>query len=200
MHHNEEIIIRQLREGSESAYKYLYDNYYTTLCHTANGYLQDHDQSELIVGDLIFHLWEIRESLQIETSLLGYLISAVRNRCINYLSSARMKHEVPVSYLAQGKASGLMISDQATSKDHVLNVLLEKELDGEFEDAINALPHECKIVFIKSRFEKKKYEDISQELNISVNTVKYHMKNALRLLRERLEKYVAVILLFYLLK
>ncbi|GAB3414237.1 RNA polymerase sigma-70 factor [Niabella aquatica] len=194
MDHNEEIIIRQLKEGSERAYKYLYDNYYATLCHTANGYLQDHYQSELIVGDLIFHLWEIRESLQIETSLLGYLISAVRNRCINYLSSSRMKHEVPVSYLVQREVAGLEISDHATPKDYVLNMLLEKELDGELKYAISFLPHECKNVFIKSRFENKKYEDIAQELNISVNTVKYHMKNALRLLRERLEKYVAVIL------
>ncbi|ANH83678.1 RNA polymerase subunit sigma-70 [Niabella ginsenosidivorans] len=200
MERNEEIIIRQLREGSERAYKYLYDHYYTTLCHTANGYLQDPDQSELIVGDLIFHLWEIRESLQIETSLLGYLVSAVRNRCINYLSSSRIRHEVPVSYLLQKSALGMAAFDYATPKDYVMNGLLEKELDGEFANAINALPPECKIVFVKSRFEKKKYEDISQELSISVNTVKYHMKNALRLLREKLEKYVAILLVLFFFK
>ena len=35
------------------------------------------------------------------------------------------------------------------------------------------------LVFEKSRFEEKKYEEISQELGISINTVKYHIKLSL---------------------
>ena len=36
----------------------------------------------------------------------------------------------------------------------------------------------------------KKYAEIAAELGISVNTVKYHMKNALAYLHKRLEDYV----------
>ncbi|HTN37024.1 MAG TPA: RNA polymerase sigma-70 factor [Arachidicoccus sp.] len=194
MDQNEEIIILQLKEGLEEAYKYIYNTYYVSLCHIANNYLKDAYQSEIIVGDTIFHLWEIRDSLQVQTTLLGYLITAVRNRSINYLSSARVKHEVPVSHLYNEDDSEM--DAYATSRDFALDGLLEKELNIELERAICALPAECKIVFVKSRFEKKRYEEISQELGISVNTVKYHIKNALRFLRERLGKYAVFILFF----
>lgn len=196
MDHNEKIVVRQLKEGSEKAYKYIYDTYYTTLCHTANKYLKDHDQAEQIVGDTIFHLWEIRETLEVDISLLMYLMTAVRNRCFNYLSLARTRYEIPVSSLLRSEnVSDADVFTHATPRDYALRQLVEKELDAELKDAINALSPECKLVFIKSRFEMKRYEDISQELSISVNTVKYHMKNALRFLRERLEKHIAIVVI-----
>lgn len=196
MDHNEKIVVRQLKEGSEKAYRYIYDTYYATLCHTANKYVKDHDQAEQIVGDTIFHLWEIRETLEVEISLLWYLMTAVRNRCLNYLSLARTRYEVPISSLVRSEnVPDAAIFTHATPKDDALRQLVEKELDAELKQAINELPPECKLVFIKSRFEKKRYEDISQELSISVNTVKYHMKNALRFLRERLEKHIAIVII-----
>ncbi len=189
----EELIINQLREGSERAYKYLYDTYYVSLCHTANEYLKDRYQAEIIVGDIIFHLWEIRDNLKIETSLLGYLITSVRNRCINHLSLSRVRHEVPVSYLVNHDGGIEEHVGYATSKDEMLDGLLEKELDSKIKEAISFLSSECKAVFEKSRFENKNYKDISEELGISVNTVKYHIKQALRLLRHRLGKYMAIL-------
>ena len=56
----------------------------------------------------------------------------------------------------------------------------------------------CKIG--KSRkilfFFYKKYEEIAIELNISVNTVKYHMKKALSCLQQRMEKYLKLLVLY----
>lgn len=55
-------------------------------------------------------------------------------------------------------------------------MLLEQELEDELKRSIDELPLECRRVFYKSRFEQKKYEEIAEELGISVNTVKYHIK------------------------
>lgn len=63
------------------------------LCHVANQYLNDNFLSETIVGDVIFHLWEIRETLNITISIRSYLIKAVRNRCIDYLKSRSEKRK-----------------------------------------------------------------------------------------------------------
>lgn len=60
------------------------------------------------------------------------------------------------------------------SDNYPLGILLERELEHEIRMAIDKLPVECRCVFEKSRFEEKKYEEISQELGISINTVKYH--------------------------
>ena len=82
--------------------------------------------------------------------------------------------------------------------DYPLGRLLEKELEGEIMKAIARLPEDCRRVFRLSRFEEKKYSEIADELGISVNTVKYHIKRALALLHEDLSKYLAVaITLFF---
>ena len=65
---------------------------------------------------------------------------------------------------------------------------------GNFSEVINSLSPECRQVFRMSRFDNMKYEEIASTLNISVNTVKYHMKNALMKLRAELKDYVISIL------
>ena len=83
------------------------------------------------------------------------------------------------------------------SDDYPLGSLLEHELEEEIHHAIRNLPEVCRKVFIKSRFEGKKYEEIATELNISVNIVKYHIKSALSSLHSELGKYLIILILFF---
>ena len=62
--------------------------------------------------------------------------------------------------------------------------------------AVDELPTECRQVFELSRYEGKKYSEIAQELGISVNTVKYHIKNAIKILSSRLSVDVLGVLVF----
>ena len=194
MEHTETLIVEQLKTGNEDAYQYIYDRHYALLCHIANGYVKDQFLAETIVGDTIFHLWEIRETLEISVSIRSYLLRAVRNRCINYLNSEWEKREISFSCLMPDEIT----DDKMTISDsHPLGTLLERELEEEIYKAIDKLPNECRRVFDKSRFEGKSYEEISQELGISVNTVKYHIKNALASLQTNLSKYLITLLLFF---
>ena len=194
MEHTETLIVEQLKTGNEDAYQYIYDCHYALLCHVANGYVKDQFLAETIVGDTIFHLWEIRETLEISVSIRSYLLRAVRNRCINYLNSEWEKREIAFSSLMPDEIT----DDKMTISDsHPLGALLERELEEEIYKAIDKLPNECRRVFDKSRFEGKSYEEISQELGISVNTVKYHIKNALASLQTNLSKYLITLLLFF---
>ena len=158
-------------------------------------YVRDDFLAETIVGDVIFHLWEIRETVEISTSLRSYLMVGVRNRCLDFLKKQYNQREVAMS------ATGLQdfpVLQYVKESDYPLGRLLEQELEGEVMKAISRLPDECRKVFHMSRFEERKYDEIAQMLNISVNTVKYHIKRALNLLHEALGKYltVAVLLLF----
>lgn len=195
MESTEQLVIEQLKCGNEEAYRYLYRHHYVVLCHTARGYVDDAAVAEQLVGDVIFHLWEVHESLDIRISLRSYLIRAVRNRCLDYLDSQKQKNEIPFSKLGDGESlEGRYIS----SEDYPLGILLERELEHEIRSAIRHLPEECRRVFVKSRFEEKKYEEIARELGISVNTVKYHMKSALARLYAELSKYMLLLQIFIL--
>jgi len=193
----EELIIKQLKDGNEKAYKYLYDHHYVVLCHIANQYINDHFLSESIVSDVIFHLWEVRESLDISISIRSYLIRSVRNRCLNYLNTKSERQEIPFSCLYSDKNFDL---NSFFSEEHPLGSLLERELENKIQDAIQNLPDDCKRVFMKSRFEGKKYEEIAKELDFSVNTVKYHMKKALSILHKNLSDYFFIFLFLLIIK
>ncbi len=157
--------------------------------------MKDRFLAETIVGDVIFHLWEIRKSLNITISIRSYLLKAVKNRCINYLNLEYQKKEIPFSSQI---SEDFLNRTSLSSDEYPLGILLEQELEEEIHRAIEKLPEECRTVFIKSRFEEKKYEEIAQELNISINTVKYHIKNALALLQAYLSKYLIVLFLYFL--
>ena len=189
MESTEALLVQQLKNGVDAAYKYLYDQHYQILCHVAAQYVKDDFLAETIVGDVIFHLWEVRETIVIDTSVRSYLMTCVRNRCIDYLKSQYHKREVAHS------DTGLRdfpVLQYVKDDDYPLGKLLEKELEDEIMNAINRLPDECRRVFNMSRFENRKYEEIAQELKISVNTVKYHIKHALALLHEDLGKYLTM--------
>lgn len=195
MEHTEALTVEKLKQGNQEAYKYIYDHHYILLCQIANQYVRDHFLAETIVGDVIFHLWEIRDNLNISSSIQSYLIRAVRNRCIDFINSQQEKREVSLSLLMSEEMpeNRFMLSD-----NYPLGILLEHELEGEIYAAIEKLPPECKRVFEKSRFEDKKYEEIAKELGISVNTVKYHIKNALAFLWNELCKYLITLFLIFL--
>lgn len=195
MESTESLIIEQLKQGNEEAYRYLYRYHYVSLCHVAKEYVGDEALAEHLVGDVIFHLWEVHEALDIHISLRSYLVRAVRNRCLDYLDSRKQKYEITFSELEDGDLLG---ERYIPADDYPLGTLLEKELDHKIRQAIGRLPEECRRVFLKSRFEEKKYEEIARELGISINTVKYHIKNALSLLCKELGEYLLpCLVLFY---
>ena len=186
-------LVEQLKQGNEAAYKCIYDRYYGMLCNIAFEFLDDSFLAETIVGDTIFHLWEIRNSLEINTSLVSYLVRAVRNRCINHLNLEYRQKEVSFSKLLPDTTQ---IHKYIISEDHPLGLLLEHELEQKIESSIESLPEECKKVFKMSRYDGQSYASIANELDISVNTVKYHIKNALLRLQTDLKKYLLLIFFF----
>ena len=189
----EALIVQNLKEGNEHAYKYVFDAHYDVLCVIAVRYLHDDFMAESVVGDVIFHLWETRENIDIQTSLRQYLIRSVRNRCLDYLKSRQFRHEQTLSTLTDDSR----LLERSASHDHPLGYLLEKELEQTINDVIEGLPADCRRIFKMSRFDGKRNTEIAQELGISVNTVKYHMKQALRLLQQQLGKYFACLLMAY---
>lgn len=173
---SDSISLLLLKAGDEKAWKELFDRYYATMCFIARQYLGDDDLAENVVGDLMVHLWEHRRTLDIRESIRAYLIQAVRNRCMDYLKSSYVRNSVVIA--SQDTFSDLLLADETFPPGKYL------EVENLYNEAVRKLPPECREVFLLSREEDMKYKDIADHLGISVNTVKYHMKHALSLLKE----------------
>ena len=189
--HNAQLI-KKLKEGDHQAYKYICDHYYALMGAIAYEYVEDYYISQNIVEDVMMSMWEKREQLTISTSVKSYLLTSVRNKCIDYLRGQSREAEV-FSLESEVGSSSCYIPDQEMFEQIVLS-----ELEEKIEEIIQSMPEECKKVFLLSRYGDKSYTEIADELNISVNTVKYHIKKALCLFREELKDYLLTITALYL--
>lgn len=186
-------IFNRVENGDIQAYEMLFKEYYTFLCSYAYGLTRERHIAEEIVENFFVDLWKNRQRINITTSVRSYFITSVHNRCLNYLQreKSRVISSDDISELIEkeGTVGNVLIATEVP-------LLLANELENALSKAIEKLPPNCKEVFMLSRYKDLSYEEISEKLNISVNTVKTQIKIALSKLRELLKNYLVVILLF----
>ena len=173
----------------------IYINNFSRLFLFAKEYVLFDEEAENIVHDIFLMLWEKREALRVDVSLTAYLFTLVKNKCIDFLRhqmveqmySENVKHE----YNEELNVKLFALE----SFDH--NFSSEEDIETLLRNAIDKLPERCRLIFIKSRIEGKKYKEIAEELNLSVNTVEGQISIALKKLREELKDYLPLLLFLF---
>jgi RNA polymerase sigma-70 factor (ECF subfamily) len=183
-------IINRIKQGDEKAFEQLYHKYYEPLCRFAAQLLHNSKIAEEVVDDVFFHIWDTHDTLEI-LSPRAYLLRAVRNNSLKAISSSAYQSTMKAVSLS---SEGLQFNDYLCDESHPVGWIIEKEMEKQLIDAINALPDECQKVFRMSRFEGKKYSEIAVSLGISVNTVKYHIKNAIKQLSQVIAPYIFLLI------
>ncbi len=177
-------LIENIRHGDVAAFEILYKQYYIYLCQISEHIVRNPSDAEEIVSDVFFRVWNTREKVEITKSIKAYLIKAVYNESLNHLESNKFRNKLTQSI--SNSDSELLIWDN----NYPLGQLFEKEILEALDQGINALPDACRQIFLLSRNEDMKYNDIACKLGISVNTVKTQMKIALARLRETLKDFL----------
>lgn len=160
-------------------YRQLFRNYYSVLCEKAYRMVGCRQKAEEIVSDVFIKIWKNREELNIKSSIKAYLFMAVRNRSIDYLRHlSRRKIMLAELCPADHESSHYPSPEEC---------LLYRELEQQIQTAISALPPRGQHIFRLSREEGLKYQQIADQLGISIKTVETHMRRSLIFLRARLQ-------------
>jgi len=186
-------VIDQIKSGNEKAFRAVYDLYFLRLERFAAAYVIDRREAQDIVQSVFLTLWDRKEDLYSETNINNYLVTLTRNQCLNYLRHVRAQ----LNYLTrqEQKNAELLLNYYALEKLNE-NKLFFDELEIAAKQAIDSLPGQCREVFILSRIEGMKYQEISQKLEVSVKTVEKKMSIALELLRDALKDYYLLLFPF----
>lgn len=165
---------RKIRQGDKQAFDQMFDHYYQPLCAFIYSYLKDKQQVEDIVIDCFVLIWEEHEKLEIKSSLQNYLATMVKNSAISYLR----KNKLQLSEL----------ENIATSiADEEIDPLKDTGILNQLYEAINKLPEQRRLILKMAAFEGQTYQQIANELAISVNTVKTQMSRSYKFLKEELK-------------
>ena len=169
-------LVARLRQSDEAALTEIYERYWDKLFVVSVNRIGNQLEAEECVQDVLHKLWLLREELTLENEALGgYLAVAVRNQVFN----RRLKR-----HRARLKAEGFEV--EVSRYPSPEQELIARELAERIDKAIDALPTQCKIVFELKQKDGLTTKEVAEKLNISENTVKYHVKKAHREIRSHL--------------
>lgn len=177
----QELLIRRLKEGAESAYEVLFKEYYVRLVIHASKFVNDIELAKEIVQDLFVSVYEKRESLNINSSLNSYLYRSVQNRSINYIKTLKTKQ----------KYSQHIIHTTDCADNSTDNLIDKAELESALFEAISELPEKCRLIFKLNRFEGLSNGEIAERLELSKRTVETQISKALKILRSKLQPFLS---------
>lgn len=136
--------------------------------------LRDNEASRDAVQQVFTNVWENRRTIRIQASVRAYLFRALHNHCLN--QKTRSRRPEPLNTRAH---EDLHLAEADMRAEY-------KEFQAAVDKAIEALPPQCRLIFLKTRVEGRQYAEIAAEQGISVKTVEAQVSKALRLLRASL--------------
>jgi RNA polymerase sigma-70 factor (ECF subfamily) len=131
MKNSNQQLIDGIKQGDVAAFEELYKQYYIFLCLIAEHIVRNHSDAEEIVSDVFVKLWNIRENIDITTSIKAYLVKAVHNTSINYLERSKISNKITDSL--SNSDYKLLVWDS----DYPLGQLYEKEIMNILDNGIN---------------------------------------------------------------
>lgn len=168
------MLMKSIREGSETAFRELYNRYWTSLYRIA--YNRVGEEAKDLIQEIMIGLWQRKENIHTtdDGSLAPYLFTALKYRIIKHYAYTATEirnsehFDVP---------SGIMA-------DHALEY---DELASMIETQVSSMPPRMQQIFRMSREEGISIAAIAAHLSLSEQTVKNQLSEAMKRLRASLE-------------
>ena len=175
----ESILMTQLANDSEAAFKVLYSRYSNRIYALAVRYLKSPVLAQEIVQDVFLKLWFERKNMKVDMPVEAWLVTVAKNKLINQFKKLACEWNMQKMYHPESS------NDIADGEMKLINADFEKQLNT----MINRLPQMQKQVFHFAKEEGLSYNEIASRLQISPLTVKTHMARALEKIRKSLKQY-----------
>lgn len=172
-------LVKEIISGNEEAFGELFTKYKPVVCKFVLSFTIDSDLADDIVQDVFIAVWVNRKNLNPNKSILSYLMTSARNKVFDFFKETSRRKEM----LEQ---NWLQFNKTRNETEEVLDTL---ELNKLVEAAINQLSLRKKAIFELSKLKGKTHEQVASELGISQNTVKNHMVESLKYIKEFIRKH-----------
>lgn len=166
------------------AFNMVYQKYHAYLYMLALKYLKDKCSAEDAVQQTFVKLWETAKNIEIEVNLRNYLYTMTKNYVINQIRNH--KETVSIHYANAQK-------EIIDSHDFV-NTIDEIQISESLRDGIDNLPPQKREICMLKMEGNTTNQDIADRMGISVNTVKSHYQEAIKMLRKHFKRTKTMLL------
>ena len=150
---------------SAGEFERIFKEFYKPLCLFALRFTEKTEDAEDVVQQVFADVWDKNSHDMVIANFKSYLYQAVRNRSLTLIA----------------QSSDMLQTTEDLSEEEQI---YQSERDARLWAAIDGLPAERKKIFLLSKRDGLKYQEIAEELQISIKTVENQMGKALKTLRE----------------
>ena len=170
--------ISKIADGDEMVFTRFMEHYSTRLYYYAYGLLGQKEMAEEVVSDVFFEVWNNRKGLVQIEYMNAWLQTITYRKSISYLRKETGKNELSFDEISDFSFEPVQSPDEE---------IISKEEVAEINNAIEKLPPKCKHVFFLAKIEGLPYIKIAEMLEVSVQTVNYHIAYAIEALSKSLK-------------
>lgn len=174
----------------------IYTQYYARFVIIARRYVRDSEIAQDLVMDGFATFWENRDKIASDTNIAGYIITTIKNRCLDYLCARQLHLQKQMKlHTFQSRLIAANIHSLKACNPHRL---FSKEIISIVQTELNNMSELTRKVFEANRLYDKTYAEIACELGIPVRRVTTEMSRALSHLKIALRDYLPAGLLLLL--
>lgn len=182
-----EILVEEVNSKNDLAWKELYKYYYAALCNFSFKITCDKVSTEDIVQDIFLKLWDSNLVFSDIAALTSYMYRSVYTRSLNFIRDRKNLEQI------DSKVEGSVPNND---NDFILKAITEEAITQFYISLKELSVQQREIIILTLQGEKVK--EISEMLEISINSVKTQKKRAYYQLRTLMGKNfpVGISLLF----
>ncbi len=167
-----------LKKRDREAFSAIYEKYHRYLYSLALKYLKNTQMAEDAVQHVFVKLWESTSDIHIEINLKNYLYTMTKNYILNQIRDH--KDEISLNYInAQIDIPGQEDLIKAIEDNQMRNILYK---------GVESLPPQKKEICLRKLETNDSNQQIAEKMGISVNTVKSHYQESIKMLRSYFEQ------------
>ena len=174
-------LITMYRDGDAEAFETLFDRYRNSVYNFARKMLEDSAGAEDVFQESFLAVARAARRYEPRGHFRVWLMRIVRNRCLNWIQSARVRRAA----VAEGD---LKIIESASREPSPADLAETNETATLVRKAIGSLPERQREAIVLYAFEKMAYREIGEVLDTPVNTVKTLIHRARAALARVLEQ------------
>lgn len=165
---------------------HLIKKYYSRVYAFALVHVLSEDVAKDLTQDVFFQLVKKEKELQSISDIEAYIFTIARNRTYKYFKKINNNN------LLRSK----IMKAYCDKYIDIEETIIARELEEKFKELIHLLPTRQREIYKLSREQGLSYKEIAQQLQISPNTVRNHLAQALKTLRGKYKVLGLIFILF----
>lgn len=185
----EQDFIEQLKQGKQSAFSLLLDQYQQKVFSTCISFVPNKEDAEDVAQEVFLEVFKSIHKFKGDSKLSTWIYRIATNKCLEFIRKKNTKKRFAFMQSILGNEIPIDKTSYFTEFNHPGILLENKEKSKIIFKAINTLPESQKVVFTLAKIDGKSYQEIVEITGKSLSSVESIMFRAKKSLKEKLSDF-----------